>query len=97
MDTLATTLESSVPVTIGGSLCSGPFLSVCEMLAQSDKVGRLSSHRQRLTPSSLVGVGLVEAVPFGLDWCFWFWFVCLLTWSFDTKSCFEPDSPASVF
>lgn len=54
------------------------FPSMSEMLAQSDKVKRLSSCRQRLTPSSPVGVDLqVEVFPLGLAG-FWFWFVSLL-------------------
>lgn len=60
MDTPAAALESNVSVTMGCSLCSGPsclfsgkpltvgfiFPSVGEMLAQSDEMERLSSHRQ---------------------------------------------------
>lgn len=54
------------------------FPSVNEMLAQGDKVKRLSSHRQHLTPSSPVGADLlVEFFPLGLAG-FWFWFISLL-------------------
>lgn len=64
------------------------------MLAQSDEMERLSSHRQHLTPSILVGVGLLV----DQDCSFWVGFVvlvfvCLFTYlvlcyCFDTKSCF---------
>ena len=43
--------------------------SISEVLTQNDKVKRLSSHRQHLTPSSPVNVDLLgEAFPMGLDW-----------------------------
>lgn len=59
------------------------FPPVSEMLAQSDDAERLSSHRQHLTPSSLVGSAglLVEAVSFILDWIGGFGF-CLSVYLF---------------